>query len=176
MKSAMKTASPDRPSTPWYREPWPWLLMLGPAIVIVAGIATLILAVQSNDGLVSDDYYKQGLAINRIMERDSRARAMRYRAEMTLSRENRRVRVILAGAGALPERLRLLLIHPGRSSADEAVALRALGAGIYEGEFRREIRGRRHLILEDQPPTWRIGGEWIESNAGPARLGFHPAQ
>ena len=172
----MKAALPDRPATPWYREPWPWLLMLGPAIVIVAGITTLILALRSNDGLVSDDYYKQGLAINRIIERDNRARAMRYRAEMTLSRDNRRVRVILSGAGALPERLRLHLIHPGKSSADEAVALRALGTGIYEGEYQREITGRRHLILEDRPPTWRIGGEWIESNPGPVRLGFDPAQ
>ena len=23
---------------PWYRHPWPWLLMLGPAIVVVAGM------------------------------------------------------------------------------------------------------------------------------------------
>ena len=26
---------------PWYREPWPWLLMLGPAVVVVAGFITL---------------------------------------------------------------------------------------------------------------------------------------
>ena len=32
------------PVTPWYREPWPWILMAGPAIVVVAGFATLFIA------------------------------------------------------------------------------------------------------------------------------------
>lgn len=167
----MNSAFPARPATPWYRETWPWLLMLGPAIVIVAGFVTLFLAFESSDGLVADDYYKQGLAINRTMERDSRARDMRYRAELTVSRENRSLRIILAGAGAFPDTLRLRLIHPGKSSADETVALRALGEGWYQGEYRREFTGRRHLILEDQPATWRISGEWVESDAGRAQLG-----
>lgn len=158
-------------SKAWYREPWPWLLMLGPAIVIVAGLVTLFLAIESNDGLVADDYYKQGLAINRTMQRDTMARAMNYRAELMLSRENRSLRVILAGAGALPDTLWLRLIHPGKSSADETVELRALGQGLYQGEYRREFTGRRHLILEDRPATWRISGEWVESDPDRARLG-----
>ena len=58
---------------PWYKEPWPWFLMAGPAIVIVAGFATAWLAIISNDGLVTDDYYKQGLAINQRLQRDHHA-------------------------------------------------------------------------------------------------------
>ena len=37
---------------PWYKERWPWILMAGPAAVIVAGIVTVWLAVVSNDGAV----------------------------------------------------------------------------------------------------------------------------
>ena len=44
---------------PWYREPWPWLLMAGPATVLVAGAATTWIAFASADGLVAEDYYKQ---------------------------------------------------------------------------------------------------------------------
>ena len=54
---------------PWYRHRWPWLLMLGPFVVIVAAAITVYLAVISNDGLVDDDYYKQGLAINQTLAR-----------------------------------------------------------------------------------------------------------
>jgi hypothetical protein len=43
---------------PWYRHPWPWILMSGPAIVVVAGIATTVIAVTTADGLVSDDASK----------------------------------------------------------------------------------------------------------------------
>ena len=59
---------------PWYREPWPWLLMAGPAAVLVAGAATTWIAFASADGLVADDYYKQGLAINKRLGREHAAR------------------------------------------------------------------------------------------------------
>ena len=58
--------------TPWYRQRWPWLLMLGPAIVVVAGIVTAVIAIETDDGLVADDYYKRGLAINQTLERAAR--------------------------------------------------------------------------------------------------------
>ena len=63
----MTTLTENLLAKSWYREPWPWLLMMGPAIVIVAGFYTLWLAIQSNDGLVADDYYKRGLAINQTL-------------------------------------------------------------------------------------------------------------
>src|SRR4051812_31343236 len=47
----------DSTLRPWYREPWPWLLMSGPAIVVVAGCLTAGIAWKSDDGLVADDYY-----------------------------------------------------------------------------------------------------------------------
>ena len=50
---------------PWYREPWPWILAAGPAIVVVAGLWTFVLAASTTDTLVTEDYYRKGLQINR---------------------------------------------------------------------------------------------------------------
>ena len=61
---------------PWYREPWPWILAAGPLIVVIAGIYTAWLAVQSNDGLVTDDYYRKGLAANQTIARSDEAARM----------------------------------------------------------------------------------------------------
>ena len=58
---------------PWYRQPWPWLLMAGPAIVVVAGIVTAVIAFTGADGVIADDYYKQGMAINRTLAREAKA-------------------------------------------------------------------------------------------------------
>ena len=58
---------------PWYREPWPWIIMAGPAVVVVAGVVTAWIAFSGADGLVADDYYKQGLAINKVLAREQRA-------------------------------------------------------------------------------------------------------
>ena len=60
-------------SKPWYREPWPWILMAGPAIVVVAGLVTAFLAVTTSDGLVAEDYYRRGIEINRALTREERA-------------------------------------------------------------------------------------------------------
>ena len=40
-------------SKPWYREPWPWILMSGPALVVVASVVSAILAAATADPLVS---------------------------------------------------------------------------------------------------------------------------
>ena len=69
---------------PWYREPWPWILMSGPAAVLVAGAITAWIAFASADGLVAEDYYKQGLAINKLLEREEAARRLGVSAEITL--------------------------------------------------------------------------------------------
>jgi hypothetical protein len=63
-------------STPWYRQGWPWLLISLPASAVIGGIITIILAVQSPNALVVDDYYKEGLAINQEKQRLEAARNM----------------------------------------------------------------------------------------------------
>jgi hypothetical protein len=66
----------------WYKEPWPWILMAGPGIVIIAGFVTAWLAVTSNDGLVTDDYYKQGLTVNQRLQRDNAAGKLGLHADI----------------------------------------------------------------------------------------------
>ena len=66
----MSVLSENPAARPWYREPWPWILMAGPFTVVVAGMITLWLALESSDGMVADDYYKRGLAINQTLSRE----------------------------------------------------------------------------------------------------------
>ena len=55
----------DKP-TPWYREPWPWLLMLGPAVAIVGCIITISLALQNfSDQAIYDGGVKRGLLVEK---------------------------------------------------------------------------------------------------------------
>src|SRR4051812_6696391 len=72
-------------NVPWYREPWPWLLMAGPAAVLVAGGFTIWIAFSTSDGLVVQDYYKQGLAVNKVLAREENAKRLGMTAGITLS-------------------------------------------------------------------------------------------
>jgi len=141
---------------PWYREPWPWILMAGPAAAILAGIFTLVLAFRTEDGLIAEDYYAQGLAINRMLRRDERARDLGLRALVTFS--NARIRVALQGQA--PLELRLRLVHPVRAGKDQSVVLRRVGPDAYEGSFAPRDGEKRRLVLEDAASTWRLTGSW----------------
>jgi len=136
---------------PWYREPWPWLLMLGPAIVVVAGLFTAWLAISHEDPLVAEDYYKQALAINRDIGREAQAERLHLQARVLFGAHS--VRVYLSGD--VPRELKLSLAHPTRAALDRHVRLADEGAGWYGAPL--DAPGTRyHLLLEDGANTWRL--------------------
>jgi hypothetical protein len=61
-------ALPD--SGPWWRYPLVWMVVAGPAAVVVAGFATLWLAIRTPDPVVAGDYYRRGMEINQTLARD----------------------------------------------------------------------------------------------------------
>lgn len=160
-------------SNPWYREPWPWIVMAGPAIVVVAGVITTALAVSSSDGLVADDYYKQGLGINRVIERDVNAQALGVSAQARFSEERDRVQVVLTMREALPPSLTLALVHPTRAGADQKIVLAPIAPGVYQGTMAPPPAGAWHVKLEDAAGTWRITGDWRVREPG-VTLGASP--
>lgn len=157
---------------PWYREPWPWLLMAGPAAVVVAGFATLWIAVSSSDGLVADDYYKQGLAINQTLKREATAAQHGFRAGAQFADAGRRISLKLeAGPGTtLPAILQMKIVHPTRAGRDGLVMLRQTGPGNYEGVGPELTEGRWMLVLQDQQSTWRLDGAIVAPFQGTVDL------
>jgi len=160
--------APDQPvkdKTPWYREPWPWILMSGPAIVVMASFVTLYLAVAGADPLVVDNYYKEGLAINRTLERDRAALERDYRAIVTVSPAQTRVRIQLTGKGILPEELRLRFVHPTKAGRDLEVTARQTQPGWYEAAIELVAAARWDIQLEDPGEHWRLTGDWYTGDA-----------
>mgnify|MGYP002364838279 FL=1 len=163
-----------RESTPWYKEPWPWILMAGPAIVIVAGFVTAWLAIVSNDGLVADDYYKQGLALNQRLQRDHYASDLGLRADVMRSSQQVRLLVAAERDAALPEALTLKLSHPTRAGQDQMVKMVSEGQGFYGGKLSADISGRWYVSIEDPAGRWRLQGEWQADGEAPLRIAARP--
>lgn len=165
-------AHAQQSSGPWYREPWPWFLMAGPAIVVVAGFLTLGFAVQSFDGLVADDYYKQGKAINMTMQRDTRANQLGYRATVALSAADRSVRLSFADGDHAPAatELRLGLHHPTRGGLDRELVLTRGNDGNFTAALPALEPARWKIVLDDRSREWRLTGEWPMNDA-PVMLG-----
>ena len=163
-------------SSPWYKERWPWILMAGPAIVIVAGIATLWLAVASNDGLVTDDYYKQGLAINQRLQRDHHAVDIGLAAD--IMRSGVMVRLLLTSEGEFkaPEKVTLKMMHPTRAGFDQVVELVSEGGGFYSGQLREDVGGRWNISIEDADGSWRLQGEWKAGDDNHLKVTARPSK
>lgn len=119
---------------PWYRQRWPWLLMVPPLAAIIGCAITIVLAVRSNDGMVTADYYKRGLAINAELSRSRRAAELGLTAEVRADGEAAGDRVYVrvtssTGQGLPPEAaLRVRLVHPGRAGADREAQLGRISA------------------------------------------------
>jgi hypothetical protein len=61
------TASQPAPPAPWWTFGYVWLVIAGPAAVVVAGIATVWLTLAFPEQLVAEDYYRQGMDINKTL-------------------------------------------------------------------------------------------------------------
>lgn len=144
---------------PWYREPWPWILMAAPAAAVVGGAVTIWLAVATSDGLVADDYYQQGLAINREIRRDRAAHDLGIAANVESF--NGVLRVRLEGRAAPPEALFARLVHPTRAGHDLRLRLVRVVPGVYEAGLPELPAGRWRLVLEDPRGEWRIVKEGL---------------
>ena len=118
----MNKPFPGGDTLPWYRQFWPWFLISLPATVVVAGLSTWYIADRHADDLVVDDYYKNGLAINRQLEKKQRAEDQNISAQLAFS--GGAVSVQIDGPVATDE-LQLLLSHP--LEADREIGL-TLGA------------------------------------------------
>jgi hypothetical protein len=60
-------------SLPWYQYRWPWVLLAIPMSAVAFGIVMISTALLYPDDLVVDNYYKEGMAINRTLAMDAKA-------------------------------------------------------------------------------------------------------
>ncbi len=145
---------------PWYKQFWPWFLIFFPATAVIAGIATIIIAVKSDDGLVNDDYYKAGLAINQTLERKQKAHELNLSAHINWDKQTQAITLKLKGKiSDLPPRLDMQLAHATRANHDQVVTLYlAPDKKSYTGRIKTIKNGNWIIILEPKEKNWRING------------------
>ena len=61
--SQPELASPQ----PWWKFAHVWMVIAGPAFVVVASFITFYLAASGKDPVVDEDYYRKGIEINKTL-------------------------------------------------------------------------------------------------------------
>jgi len=166
------TMRPPREDTqPWYKQFWPWFLISLPLSVVIASMVTINIAIESDDGLVSDDYYKEGLAIYKNADSSARAKALGIAGELSYDPDTGAVALRLdkplpAQAGGLS----LSLTHPTLPHKDQTVQLSPLGNASYAGRLEPMGPARWKLGLQPDDGSWRIQGRLVLPDSPTARL------
>jgi len=155
----------SQPRKRWYAEPWVWLLIALPAAAVVGGMITLYLAVVTSDGLVVDDYYKRGKAINLDLARDQAAAKYGVSASLELDNSLAAVRLDLTPVnGAWPDTLQLAVMHPTRPGFDQQIQLQHIGSGHYRAAIDALHDG--HWYLQLSADDWRLSATlWVPQQA-----------
>ncbi|MGC3871767.1 FixH family protein [Halomonas sp. GXIMD04776] len=145
---------------PWYKEFWAWFLLGILGLAVAMGTTFLVVSITSFDGMVVDDYYKEGLAINQTLEQDHRAAELGMAAILRIDDLSGEVVVELEG-DARPEQLELNLIFPSQSGRDQRVVLEQVRNGHYVGQLPRSLQYRWYVQLQAKTaePEWRLLGE-----------------
>ncbi len=139
---------------PWYKEPFVWFIISLPASAILAGVYTLYLAVVSYDGLVVDDYYKQGLAINKRLEKNNKANLYGLSAQITKSDKILQLRLLANENFIYPDSLTVTLSHATQQGYDQTLVMKKNTPTIYSSEFAELAAGRWNVIIEQN--DWRV--------------------
>lgn len=142
---------------PWYRQRWPWyiigLLMFG-----VVGSGVLVVeALRHEDPLVVDNYYKKGLAINRVLDRQRAADALGLQALASFNAAKGVLSVRLSARQKIkaPE-LELRFFHATLANRDYSVTLARVGTDLYRANLAKLRAGNYDLMLEPADKAWRL--------------------
>ncbi len=157
MTTTMASMQRDDDIEPWYKQGWPWFLMAIPGVAVVLGFGMLWAAIVTWDGLVVDDYYKEGQAIAQTMGRSAEAGRLGLEAQVSLKAEDITVRLASSQGEALPPSIIVTIAHPTRTGLDQVRAL--VGSdGVYSGELAPLGVSRWQIQIEDEARTWRLNG------------------
>jgi len=144
---------------PWYKHFWPWFIVILMGTAMSASLVTVYIAIDGSDDVVSDTYYKDGLAINQLLVQDQLASDLALKAEIYLSKEG--VRATLSSNAELPDQVVLTLLHPASDQLDQNVFLFHNGDGTYQGQGA--LPDQRYYVQlkgSHSGNPWRLSGEY----------------
>lgn len=140
--------------TPWYKEPWAWLVFFLPLSAVIAGITTLIIANTDPDDLVVGDYYKKGKAINIQVSKVKMAQKLGMKFGLKLA--NNELVITPQGIEKKFPLINANFYHPTQEEKDFYLALTPDGNGDFRHKFDHEVSGKWRVTLAPFDNSWKI--------------------
>ena len=162
-RSSSRTDSEARPS------PWPWLLAIGPAFVVVASVGTAWVAYTRADPVVADNYYRLGLTINRTLAANPPV-TVAPSAELFVDGDGH-ISLRLRDIAVPPRFVRITLRAPGVHEGGTEL-LTPMRGNVWSGSLRSIPAGR--LIVTIDSDAWRLPVTVVERVPATVRIAAGP--
>ena len=139
----------------WYKQFWPWFLITVPLASISMGVLIVYHALTTEHSMVSDDYYKEGKAINVSLQKKRMAKQLNLIAGLALDDES----IIVKFKQALPPdptAIKLDFFHATLENKDFYVMLTRDAGGVYRGIMPKNPDGKWRVTLTPFDESWKI--------------------
>ena len=143
----------------WFKNPMVWLVILFPTTAVVASMITIVIAVNTEDGLVVDNYYKEGLEINQDISADSNAEQLGVSAFVDINTQSGEILLELSSDTpmTIPTSVDFRLIHRTRSGLDQQTTLSRLqDHSNFRGYIKPPIGEGRWTVEVSSANQWRV--------------------
>ena len=162
---------------PWYRQFWPWFIILLPATAVVGSLYSLSLAMQTTDSLVMDAGDGVDVVAERHLAAEHAARSLGLEAVVRIDPDSGVINATLTSETAAPRPTTLALefSHPAFAARDLDIELvtalpDADGNPTWTGYVRPIPTGRWYVVLREAD-EWRLTGTW----SGGSTIRLEPA-
>jgi len=139
---------------PWYKQIWPWVLIVLPLCAVVASVTTLFIAIDNKPDMVVEDYYKKGKAINVDLSRLHNA--YRLALKFKLDVKDDKITIVQTFGEPQTAALRIKFIHRTQKIKDFEQLLTANANGEYILNLEQPVTGKWTIQLESFDAKWRI--------------------
>ncbi|MCP4429838.1 MAG: FixH family protein [Gammaproteobacteria bacterium] len=142
----------------WKNQPYVWMLILIPMSAVIMGVVMITLAINSDSGLVVDDYYKKGKQINKVIARDRMAASMSLSANIEFNMDSKNIDVIFLTYNwqSNNEVITLGLYHATRPGMDQFLTLQKVDDYLFSARYTPLDPGRWKIQLATE--SWRLVG------------------
>jgi uncharacterized protein len=148
----MNAATPDRRLT----NPVYWLMWLLPASAVVAGLATLCIALRGGDRPLPAEYHWEGARLDEDFARARAAASMGIESDIEVRAG--RCHVEVRHVPGDPAALELSLINGSDAVLDRRVRLMRVAAGEYSAACAVIAHGNWRVALGDDSAQWSLRG------------------
>lgn len=163
----------------WTKNPMVWMIIFLPLTAVVAGFYTLYIAVESNDGMVDDNYYQHGLAINKKLDLEHIALAKGISGFISLNSDDGNLQVRFSQELPVPFKstVTFKLIHRTLAGHDQKVNLSYNNeTKLYTAKLRPLPKEGGLWRFQIKADDWELNQQFDSKSDEVIVLSFPPAK